>query len=85
MEANTTIKPGPVAAWTERPPEALGNYWHWDGDEDHRAVVVDVGIIFDGVAYASTLLCEGLTPVADMQGWWQPVEQPVLPTGRRFA
>jgi hypothetical protein len=66
--------------WSQTPPACLGDFWWWDGDEEHRPVAVDVHVEMDGVFYArGNHGFEESMEVGVLGGWWYPLKAPEIP------
>lgn len=65
--------------WSKEPPTEQGEYWNWDGDDDHAPMIYHV--LWSGTAkkcfvsmgqydIKSAIWCD------EFGGWWLPIEQP---------
>lgn len=72
--------------WTETPPTEMGDYWFWDGDEDHRPVPVSVSARMGGVVVGWQAGDLDMWPVSAWDdGWWKPLPLPEPPPGKEVS
>jgi hypothetical protein len=69
--------------WSQTPPACFGDFWWWDGDEEHLPVALDVHVEMDGVFYASgNHGFEESMEVGMLGGWWHALRAPEIPRER---
>lgn len=70
--------------WSKEPPTEQGEYWNWDGDEDHAPMIYHV--LWSGTAkkcfvsmgqydIKNAIWCD------EFGGWWLKIEQPSISAG----
>lgn len=74
--------------WKKQPPTKQGDYWHWDGDEDHAPMIYHV--LWSGsankcfVSIGQYSINEAIW-CNEFGGWWKKISQPSIPDGQDSA